>query len=745
MVDDNNQRESSSDVLSRRKLLGIAGGSIVGLAGCSGDGDSGTEDGTPTGDGDNDDDGESSPTPSPTPHGQGTMPAGEAGYPRPDGLGSKPVPLDLSTIEYPYSDLSEDELVDDMPLRIEGSDFDLTRVNNSPYSPGQRMMWHPRKRLSFFEVAGMGVDNATLFYPLVGLESWELTDPCTLQWKLREDMQWWDGSAVTSQDIQTQWRINNYLSDGIDFDPDTTETVEVVDDYTLNWTRPAPYNEVVAASKVDPGGNGMITHKQGYWGEYREGFEDATSQSEIDSVTENLTELSLRVPDIVENDLGCGLWIPDLDTLTPNEVIMRKNEDHRMAHITNLNKWKLRVEPDQQKRQSAFRNDQGDIHNMVTGEWIQLYNNGTTDQRQISHSVASGGWRYIIGTHNEHLAKRGVRRAMLYQHSPNRVAQLKEKRILPAPGRGSEAGLNKFGRNRFLGQDWMDENLINYGQTARTEKAAEAMRAEGYEKSGGKWQDEDGNTPEVTFMSFKTGPRLVVSQVIEEQMSSFGFDTNLKTVSGSAVVDIMKNQHDEWDVIHMWGQHTLPTGITGYPATNVGNTIQATSAVDPDWSPDLPSGCQRPDSIEAPPLTSETDWMYDRKIRPEVNEIGNTSLELGSNTFTLYPIKWTLEMANAATLDDMIPHARKLAWYANWDAIGFGVQTGINGATGDDASFSYGNWTYDPVWTQNPVRNIGMGWITGRNEKVRHDNPVANIRTPERLDVPLETLYPDQF
>lgn len=737
----------SSSRLSRRQLLAAAASaSLTGIAGCGGG-----DDGTDTTSGSN---GDSTDT---TSGGNGTgtgvtrpgdadFPAGDAGYDRPDSIGTKPLPT-LSEITYPYNELSADEVVNPMPERHRVGGHNFLESNNNPYSAsGELVTLHPRKRWAFFELLADGVSNAEFYYPLHAAESFSFPEDNVMEINLKDNLQWWDGKQVTTEALRVRDRLQGYSANGIDYGEnlDDYRHIEVVDDTTAQLISTGPLNQAIAGSELTPGGStGRLTHHPKYWGdEWLTQLEDATTQGEVDSIFADLGETQVGLEKITNDNLGCGLYKPDLDRTTPNEIVATKQEDHRAAGLTNLEEIKLVVVGDAQVRATRLRNNENDIGDQLNQnfEWIDLYNNQNCDARQLAHNLGGGGWNLRIGYNNKHMRRRGVRRAILHAYNHEQVATLTTGLQSPTPGRGAEAGLVPKVHPTFLGQDWIENNLIDYGTGTQVDKINENMQAAGYTKnSNGMWVDSDGDTPTVRTMTWGSS-RLTAAEVLSENLSQNGFEANSVAIEGGAAQNAQESRKDEWEVFIHWGAYTSPTDICRYPDVWKGSVLQNTRAVNNDWSP-----ADNIENINVDYGDSERDPIYSRILQPEINPVGDTSLEVSGDTITIRPIVESIRMSRANSLEELVGPARRLTWYCNFDAANVKRVARLGGVSNDDVEFYHGGFEYDNMWNANAMRYLGRGFTTGRDERTRVDDPTSQsaIATPASQDIDIESLYSD--
>jgi hypothetical protein len=421
--------------------------------------------------------------------------------------------------------------------------------------------------------------------------------------------------------------------------------------------------------------------------------------------------------------------------------VATKQEDHRAAGLTNLEEIKLVVVGDAQVRATRLRNNQNDIGDKLDNnfEWVDLYNNQNCDARQLAHNFGGGGWMLRIGYNNKHMRRRGVRRAMLHAYNREQVATLTAGLQSPTPGRGTEAGLAPRVHPTFLGEDWIQNNLIDYGTGTQVDKINENMQAAGYTKnSNGMWVDSDGDTPTVRTMTWGSG-RLTAAEVLSENLSQNGFEANSVAIEGGAAQNALESRKDEWEVFIHWGAYNNPTDICRTSPWK-GSVLQNARALAPDWNP-----ADNIEDINVDYGDNERDPIHSRILQPEINTVGDTSLEVSGDTTTIRPIVESIRMNRSNSLEELVEPARRLTWYCNYDAANVKWYTGTGGFTNDDVEFYHGENEYDPMWKNNGMIYLGRGFTTGRDERVRVDDPVSEsaIDTPAAQDIDINSLYSD--
>jgi len=310
---------------------------------------------------------------------------------------------------------------------------------------------------------------------------------------------------------------------------------------------------------------------------------------------------------------------------------------------------------------------------------------------------------------NTHFGRRGVRRALAYLISSNEYVNLLRSNSVSAQVTNWQHGMERTGGESFLGGDWIEENMIGYGPESKPEKAEEAMRKAGYERSGDTWVGPDGEATEGITIKGPSGIRWMelMAQYFSGALDDFGFENDLINLSYSNWSrDIRENQ--DFDATPMWQCGSYPSGLYVGRYAEMG-----------DWDTILPEDLQKPSAegcqmieYEPPELTDDRTEIYGIPARPEIPDFGNKD---GEPTQTLYPhvLKWELDQAQT---DDLVTnHARMFAWYNNWDVPQIALGDSVNAIKANQRDFHWGETREPGYWSHRPTYHIAMGLVEGRN------------------------------
>lgn len=492
---------------------------------------------------------------------------------------------------------------------------------------------------------------------------------CDVRIKFNDQHTWWDGTPVTARDLYVQHQINQYQQYG---DPaDAPNQWELVDDYTIKETRSAPINPTIRRSAMV---QSPVTTKADFYQKYLERYRDASTEKEVEQVTTDLTELQVSVQQAVDEGLGNGMWIPtDWD---PQRVIHKKYSDHPRADWTNLDTWRWELVSGNQKVTQAFKDgvfDMGELNFKLLPKNDNIEN--------IAKFSLPGVPKMSFNFHNKHLARRKVRQAIAY------LIDHKELRSVLQSNHGTPYQSHPYimGMSKRVAENWFDDDyldsLIDYGATAKIDKAKATMKEAGYTMEGDRWVGPDGD--EFSGIRYMTPPWSIY-QTIEKYMTSkmeeFGIGTEMLMPNSSNFYKRLNDTY-KFDIAHWFHYNTHPAhafsagslrGLDNYRAK--AKTVESSG----DCSV----------ARKTPELTGQRSDRLNHPIRPEFpSEVGSE----GSSTEKLYPIKWNNVMEQSQSRDEIVELGQKMGWYYNWQVPHIGFYEEVWNYWGNRSEFTFRN------------------------------------------------------
>lgn len=494
-------RLSIRRVSSRRELIQALGGVAAGsmLAGCGGGGGDGTE----------------SPTAPPD-----TEPPGDTATP---------------------GETSPDEGLDPVELVDQRATFFTGIMTNNP----QEGQWNP------FNPAGnlrpyYGHAKFAWFSPYsqeIILSLFEDIEKEGNRFSLHlRDHHTWSpsGDPVTAHDLRTKFKLGDFIV-GSSLREGAIDAYEVVNDKQLDLVMKNP------ELRVPEFFGGMMGDwldiKHSVFGEWVERLEDASSDSERDSIQEEVVnfrwknedaELSgqFEPPELLENAMvfetrtDTGKPLAGQREGFPNETLYSELE----LHVVPEGQTELQLVQQGKSIQTAFRG--------ASEELARAEDNPDIITQTIPTFLA---YVMIPNPTAPHMGDPAVRQAMAYAIDWDRARDvaMPDSLAVPVfnPGVSGVAGPGPLADPEFKGSysisysDYIPDipldSFRKYGRGPKTDKAAEIMREAGYQRnSDDMWEDSDGEV---------VGPGILTSSIADfflnqtlewaTSLQNFGFDT----------------------------------------------------------------------------------------------------------------------------------------------------------------------------------------------------------------------------
>ncbi|QLH81996.1 ABC transporter substrate-binding protein [Halosimplex pelagicum] len=351
---------------------------------------------------------------------------------------------------------------------------------------------------------------------------------------------WWDsdgdtGRAVTMEDLYTA-RIIDFLAEN----PDRSGNApELVDDYTLKLKANQPRRaDTYAVGELE---GMMFRTPRWQWQEEREGLEDATTASEVQSVTASIGKRNIGVTDA----LGYAPF--RIDQVSGSKVQMVLVEDHPFADRFNYDKLEFLIGGESKVAQMAI-NDRLDFGPDTLERRLGGSIGEIPEHIQTIGAYANGEqYKLHLNWNNKHLGRLNVRRAM------HEIIDVEEVyNTSPMWGRPAtyQTGMGKPMSENILGQEFLDK-LYDYSFTANEEGATEFMEEAGYTMESGTWTGPDGDPAQIEFHCSNWSSWAANGKVIDDQLKQFGFETNLLIYNDDEWRTEMYNYN--FDMTPWWG------------------------------------------------------------------------------------------------------------------------------------------------------------------------------------------------
>lgn len=501
MTRGNNRADEGLDRISRRKIMAALGGSAaMGLAGCSGSNNTETTETTS-------DDG--------------------------DGGGNETATASST-----------------------GEPLDPTMTVSQTVRLATEMQWNPYHQEKGLPNEGRQLEWVNMGVQLVNGETFPILlsdyslDGTTATLEMNDWFTWTNGDDVTGKDLETQLYLSIKMGQpGFSDISDVHQT----GDYTVEITADSEKNEPLFWSGLLKYGNSRprdLHTPHSVFKEYREKFEDATTDDEEQAVFEELGTWTYD-----EEPLGYGPYHINPDRTTEEKMVFERNDDYPLEKVQaqfaealdyDVSDWPAEHQiPEWEVLYSGERqtelvlSDTLDFSGLTT--ITEELKNQAPDHMEF-HGIErwGGGTALLPNLDNEHFGKRRVRQAVAHLIPFEQSARLMYGQLAePESLQTSLAAVQE--------KNWLSEDLrTKLNQYERDEeRAAELMREAGYTLEGGVWHDGDGNAIDGGGIPIPSSlsQKVKAFSAIAQQITDFGIPIEVQTTDWSAY-STMVNDRD---------------------------------------------------------------------------------------------------------------------------------------------------------------------------------------------------------
>lgn len=497
-------------------------------------------------------------------------------------------------------------------------------------------------------------------------------DGRTLTAQLPEGFTWWNGDEVTSEDLFAKWEIQRLQ------DPEGSfvESNEIVDDYTVEQTYKNQVTPFLIKSNIV---ESFINTPRWIYNDYLERLQDATSQSERESVTEDLVTMTISAQDLIDEGMGNGLY--ELVSFNSSESRTELYEDHPYADRTSIEK--VTIIPERGSNlQSLISSDELDMQpNTLINQSSRSYFPDHTE------NIYEYNWfrmqKFTFNWNNEHLANRNVRRAIATAVDFQPVVEAMRQAGTTGQPVSIQSGIRPSIHEQYLGEGWADQ-LIDYPSSSDTEAATAYMEAAGYSQDGDQWVDPDGNSFTLSILTQNTNNQLQATNVFSDLLADFGIQSEINTADSTDYYQRLQNyNHDMYWIWHvalaLW-----------HPISYFSNDFYGVLGGASEAGETGPTGV--PYEVEIP------------------GEVG--AEEVSGDGQTIRPAQLMDELPSATSSEEVQNKTQSLVQWFNYDlpAIVFVKESG--GYWGDTADFTYPDGEEHKLNTDRPGQvAFKNGWI----------------------------------
>lgn len=509
MRDDNAcSKPSDRTAISRRRLLALtAGGSVAGLAGCSGEGGNGTDD--------------------------------AAG-----GLTTASESTDSGSTEEGTTS-SEGDSESSGNVWVTRTATVPTDITWNPYQDGGD--WYTLSLIHGFG-ASLSRRKPLKWVPFLA-ENWSL-DGKTFTIEMHDGFTWHNGNPVTADDYRLQYEISDHMGFGKHGAPlpSIDGYPEAVDDYTLEMTLKEEMSE---ATFVPQNFGEPLWYEPDFFTPFVEKFRDASGEEAMTGIRKEVSETALEEPvgfgplkyDSVDSQKTVLKYFEDY----PFEYVQQKFTERTGLDITgygrpNFDTVHVKHVPSNNKMTQEIMsgNVDGGPGPLVSDQ--QLPEGMSIPQQPVLHG--SGfifnmyDWGETPG--DPMFRKPDVRKAFAYAIDRHAAGVQLGQGAQDATTDATMTGLLQAQESEWLSDDFMSK-MIPYERDL--DKAAQHLEAAGLSKEDGTWYKPNGDKFTVRMGSGACVTRYVNAfSVLQSNLSEFGIDA--KVINGECSTFFSKDDND---------------------------------------------------------------------------------------------------------------------------------------------------------------------------------------------------------
>jgi len=543
------------------------------------------------------------------------------------------------------------------------TDIHLNRYNRTGYGQSYQDV--------FRHVLARGYADGSVGNVL--LESQEI-DGKEITYTFPEGPTWWNGDALTAEDFYVGAELQRVI-DGAD---SAFEGHELVDDYTVTRT----FKKEAAPKLMKSQAAGVfVDTPRSVYNSWFEKYQDASSESEKESVITDLQKMKISLEDFIDKGLGSGLY--KLEEFNSSESILTKYGDHELADKTNIDK--VRMIP-RGTGSGLVENDKMDF---IPKGFLPNSGNIPSNLENQNEFAYFRTQKMSFNYQNKHLAKLPVRRAIIHAIDQNPLVQTATQGKLKGTTTEVQTGLRSSIHDKFLGEGWTDK-LIQYPVEADVEGANKLMNDAGYSKEDGTWVGPDGEVVEFDLLVQSTETfQIGVMKRFSDQLESFGVKTNLQSVESNFYSKLEEYNHDITWIWHV-------ARALWHPVSYFSNNFYGILVGNPEEGGDTgPTGI--PYEVELP------------------TELGKRTTD--GDTKTVKPVQLMRDLPVAGSEKEVKEITRELVWWFNYRVPDFVYLQEFSGYWGDSGNFTFPDPNEVKLDLNRPGQFVlKQGMIDGKTE-----------------------------
>lgn len=453
------------------------------------------------------------------------------------------------------------------------------------------------------------------------IKDWNYADNGQVTWNVRDTYTWHNGDDLTAEDVATQLKIGQLMQTvhkGYGAQP-LYENVETTGKYELTFDlkEPNTSHEIFEFGHMKR--RAWLWAHRDIWGKYAEMFDDATTEDARTSAQQEMMQAvqkevwdNSNVPgnsvwEFVKGEENIAYFEPYDDYYSPFSDTEWADGDITGDMIDYNLRWHRY--PNQQQRTQAMKEGTIDVSyppdSESAREGIRKKGWGPADDLsidQITPSMRSGSMCVLLNCQSDITGDPRVRKAIhhivprkpLVSWVPDYESYWVEDRI--PSGMGQDKEVPWFGGN----SGWPNGALTDLERYAHTKddvdkkRATQLLEAAGFSKSGGRWQDPDGNNITLRFYTATSGEEpmaLRFAQIAKSYLDNFGLQTEV-TAQESTIRAGKTLESGNWEMMFdSWGG-----AKSGPPFL------------------DLTTSFQLQQTLSGQPIGTNDNWAMNRKV-----------------------------------------------------------------------------------------------------------------------------------
>ena len=438
--------------------------------------------------------------------------------------------------------------------------------HGNPYDDVAGLNWSVQPLL-FVPLADYAPLPEREFRP-AGLESFDLNGR-TLTMKLRKDLKWSDGSAVTVDDVMTMFYIAALkgtvwqIADSIEKVDDSTIKIEFVNESPLNLNLVLPSYIMTPQRTYGK----YADQLKEYIEKYRR-FDETTGRYTFDPAGDDMrtqiqTELSNYKPDALTEVLFSGPYV--LTGVTSAEALFEKNPYYYMdVPVPKIRALRSAGSESFTTAvlEGAFTIENGGLSPDMTKQVEEKFK----DTLRTIYVPEFSQIGYLFNLQKYPFTIPEVRKAFAYLLDRETLITLAEPGSFISDPHAS--GMLPSLIPAYTNDGFVD-TLTDYSYDPA--KAEELLTSIGWKKVGGKWANENGEVVHIELTTVGSWPSLMYpSEAYATMLQEFGFDIEFKPMEFAALVDYMNKAEHQLMCYFLPGMSTYAHPWEVYNQTYIG-------------------------------------------------------------------------------------------------------------------------------------------------------------------------------